>query len=76
MLRVVVVFEFEGITDPDSAMSDVITNVITKDCEEMRGNYGATACWVDDVYAEEEDSKQIEIDNLKAELKYFYGGGK
>jgi len=23
-----------------------------------------------------EDSKQIEIDNLKAELKYFYGGGK
>jgi hypothetical protein len=50
MLRVVVVFEFKGITDPDSAMSDVITNVITKDCEEMRGNYGATACWVDDVY--------------------------
>ena len=30
MLRVVVVFEFEGITDPDSAMSDIITNVITK----------------------------------------------
>jgi hypothetical protein len=50
MLRVVVVFEFEGITDPDSAMSDVITNVITKDCEEMRGNYGAKECWVDDVY--------------------------
>ena len=25
---------------------------------------------------ETEDSKQIEIDNLKAELKYFYGGGK
>jgi ornithine carbamoyltransferase len=23
-----------------------------------------------------EDPKQIEIDNLKAELKYFYGGGK
>jgi len=53
MLRVVVVFEFEGITDPDGAMSDVITNVITKDCEEMRGNYGATACWVDDVYVQE-----------------------
>jgi hypothetical protein len=53
MLRVVVVFEFEGITDPDSAMSDVITNVITKDCEEMGGNYGATACWVDDVYVQE-----------------------
>jgi electron transfer flavoprotein alpha subunit len=55
MLRVVVVFEFEGITDPDSAMSDVITNVITKDCEEMGGNYGATACWVDDVYVGEKD---------------------
>ena len=53
MLRVVVVFEFEGITDPDNAMSDVITNVITKDCEEMGGNYGATACWVDDVYVQE-----------------------
>jgi hypothetical protein len=25
---------------------------------------------------EAEDPKQIEIDNLKAELKYFYGGGK
>jgi hypothetical protein len=24
----------------------------------------------------DDDSKQIEIDNLKAELKYFYGGGK
>jgi len=24
----------------------------------------------------DEDPKQIEIDNLKAELKYFYGGGK
>jgi hypothetical protein len=23
-----------------------------------------------------EDAKQLEIDNLKAELKYFYGGGK
>jgi len=23
-----------------------------------------------------DDPKQIEIDNLKAELKYFYGGGK
>jgi len=53
MLRVVVVFEFEGITDPDSAMSDVITESITQDCEEMRGNYGATACWVDDVYVQE-----------------------
>ena len=50
MLRVVVVFEFEGIDDPDSAMSDVITESITQDCEEMRGSYGATACWVDDVY--------------------------
>jgi hypothetical protein len=50
MLRVVVVFEFEGVTDPDSAMSDVITDVITKDCEEMRGNYGAKECWIDDVY--------------------------
>jgi hypothetical protein len=57
MLRVVVVFEFEGIDDPDSAMSDVITNVITKDCEEMRGNYGATECWVDDVYVQERVTK-------------------
>jgi hypothetical protein len=23
-----------------------------------------------------DDPKQIEIDNLKSELKYFYGGGK
>lgn len=53
MLRVVVVFEFQGIDDPDSAMSDVITESITQDCEEMRGSYGATACWVDDVYVQE-----------------------
>lgn len=53
MLRVVVVFEFEGIKDPDGAMSDVITESITQDCEEMRGSYGATACWVDDVYVQE-----------------------
>ena len=30
-----------------------------------------TAGWIE-AYKE----KQIEIDNLKAELKYFYGGGK
>jgi len=34
--------------------------------------------FADDLWqvATEGDSKQIEIDNLKAELKYFYGGGK
>ena len=50
MLRVVLIIEFEGITDPDSSMSDVINDVITKDCEEIRSNYGATQCWIDDVY--------------------------
>jgi hypothetical protein len=34
--------------------------------------------FADDLWAiaTEGDNKQIEIDNLKAELKYFYGGGK
>jgi hypothetical protein len=76
MLRVVVVFEFEGVDDPNGEKADAITNSITQDCETMQVAFDASGCWVDDVYVGEEDSKQIEIDNLKAELKYFYGGGK
>lgn len=41
---------------------------------------GSETEWVaiEDFFLEvdSDESKQIEIDNLKAELKYFYGGGK
>jgi hypothetical protein len=53
MLRVVVVFEFEGIDDPNGEKADAITKSITQDCETMQVAFDASGCWVDDVYVQE-----------------------
>jgi hypothetical protein len=48
-LRVVVVFEFENISDPDSPEADAVVQAITEDCETMQVAFDANGCWVDDV---------------------------
>lgn len=47
-LRVTVCFEFDGIKDPNSPVSDRIINVLTNDTEQWRTDYGASAVWIDE----------------------------
>jgi len=79
-MKVLVVFEFENISDIESVEASAVVQSITESCETMQVGFDATNCWVQEVFGEDsnqtKDNKQIEIDNLKAELKYFYGGGK
>lgn len=49
MLRVVIVLDFNGINDPNNEMSNTIVENISRNCELLRGDYGATACWVEEV---------------------------
>jgi hypothetical protein len=50
IMRVIVVFEFEGI-DPDSREADQIIEEMTEECETMCIAFDATNCWVDDCIA-------------------------
>ena len=47
-MRVIVMFEFEDIP-ADGEQADQIVEVIGKACEPMGAEFGATACFVDDV---------------------------
>jgi hypothetical protein len=46
-MRVIVVFEFEGI-DPNGEQADQIVDDVGRACESMRVVFGANACYVDD----------------------------
>jgi hypothetical protein len=50
VMRVIVVFEFEGI-DPDSKEADQIIEEMTEECETMCIAFDATNCWIDDCIA-------------------------
>jgi hypothetical protein len=50
VMRVIVVFEFEGI-DPDSREADQIIEEMTEECETMCIAFDATNCWIDDCVA-------------------------
>jgi len=50
IMRVIVVFEFEGI-DPDSREADQIIEEMTEECETMGIAFDATNCWIDDCVA-------------------------
>ena len=49
-MRVIVVFEFEGI-DPNSKEADQIIEEMTEECETMCIAFDATNCWIDDCVA-------------------------
>lgn len=53
-LRVVMVFEFGGISDPDSLAADRIVDALTDATEEYRIEHGANAVFVDEVEVVEE----------------------
>lgn len=47
-LQVLVVFEFDGIDDPDSEGAEEIVYELTQATKEWRTEYGADDVWVDD----------------------------
>lgn len=58
-MRVIVVFEFEGV-EPNSSKADQIIEEMTEECETMGIAFDANNCWIDDAVAdkgEEDESK-------------------
>jgi hypothetical protein len=55
-MKVVVVFEFAGITDSNSPEADLIIEEIESDCEGMRLDTGATRVWVEEAFDAEQES--------------------
>jgi hypothetical protein len=47
-MKVIVVFEFENIEDPNSAEASEIVQAITQDCETMQVAFDASSCYVED----------------------------
>ena len=47
-MKVIVVFEFENIEDPNSAEASEIVQAITEDCETMQVAFDASSCYVED----------------------------
>lgn len=56
-LRVLVVFEFEGIEDPDSNEADFIVELLTYKCDRFRAEAGAHSAWVEEVYGADKEDK-------------------
>ena len=49
VLRVVVVFEFNNVGDPDNPSADEIVQAISSECETMKIGFDASACYIDEV---------------------------
>jgi hypothetical protein len=60
-MRVIVIFEFEGV-EPDSPKADRIIEAMTGDCETMGIAFDANNCWIDDCveWADEAEAHQHE----------------
>ena len=52
VLRVVVMLEFNDISDPNSPKADEIVQAVTDECYRMRVAFDANECWVEDVYVD------------------------
>ena len=48
-MKVIVVFEFDEISDPNSPEATQVVQAITEDCETMQVGFDASGCWVQEV---------------------------
>ena len=51
-MKLLVVFEFEGV-DPESEQGSQIVEMVAESCDVMRVGFDAQACYVQEVYGEE-----------------------
>jgi|LakMenEpi03Aug12_release.lakeMendotaPanAssembly.Ray.scaffolds.fasta_scaffold184799_6 hypothetical protein len=54
-LRVLVVFEFEGIEDPDSNEADAIVESLVHKCDRFCAESGAHSAWVEEMYGADKE---------------------
>lgn len=54
-MRVIVIFEYEGV-DANGEQADQIVEEVSKSCQIMQEQLGASACWVDEVLVTVEGS--------------------
>jgi hypothetical protein len=47
-MKVIVVFEYENIKDPNSKEATAIVEDITESCDALAGSFNATTCYIDD----------------------------
>ena len=59
-LKVVVIFEFNGIDRRNSAVAERIVDKITTAKEEWRCEHGADSTWIDEVFVDEVDEDGTE----------------
>jgi hypothetical protein len=52
-MKVLIVFEFEGIEDPNSPEADAKVQAITESCETMQVAFDANGCWVQEVFGKD-----------------------
>ena len=51
-MKVIVVFEFDDIDDPNGADANLVVDAITQDCETMRVAFDASGCYVHECVGE------------------------
>jgi hypothetical protein len=56
-VKVIVIFEFENIENPNSPEADAIVEAIGESCETMQIAFDANACYVEDCVEHFVDSK-------------------
>lgn len=56
MLRVTVIFEYADINDADSDEASAVVDSIGQGCNAMLEQHNASAVWVDDCYAKENEA--------------------
>lgn len=56
-LRVLVVFEFNGIEDPGSDEANAIVESLTDECNRFCAEAGADCVWVEEVYGADKEDK-------------------
>jgi len=61
-MKVVVVFEFAGITDSNSPEADLIIEEIGQDCEAWRLDTGATFVHIEESFDSEQENQEIDLD--------------
>jgi hypothetical protein len=54
-MKVLVVFEFDGVEDPNSPEADAKVRAIAESCETMQVAFDANACWVQEVFGEDKN---------------------
>jgi hypothetical protein len=52
-LQVVMVFQFNGIEDTESAKADQIMQELSMDCDRLRVTYAASEVWISDMLIRE-----------------------